>query len=249
VIDRGRPQDVEGPLPGWLSARLSRRRVLTWAGGVALAALLPACARDDEAGGTTEAAPSPTTTGAGASPDCVLTPELTEGPYYLDLDRVRRDITEGTSGLPFDLRVVVVDAGACEPIKDAAVDIWHCDAGGAYSGVEGNSGTFLRGVQITDAEGAAQFRTIFPGWYQGRAVHIHVKVHVGGNETFTGQLFFDGETLDAVYAREPYSARGDADTSNETDGIFTEGGASTIVDVTVGDDFCSGSVTLGVQRV
>jgi protocatechuate 3,4-dioxygenase beta subunit len=229
---------------------LTRRRLLEL--GLALpaaAALLPACSGDDEAGGTTAAAPAATTTAGGSSPDCVLTPELTEGPYYLDLDRVRRDIRDGRDGLPFDLRVLVVDANTCEPIRNAAVDIWHCDAGGEYSGVEGNSGTFLRGIQITDAEGTTQFRTIFPGWYQGRAVHIHVKVDVGGNETFTGQLFFAGETLDAVYADEPYSARGDADTPNETDGIFAQSGGSTIVDVTVGDESCSGSVTLGVQRM
>jgi protocatechuate 3,4-dioxygenase beta subunit len=227
---------------------LTRRRLLELALTLpAAGALLPACAADDEAGGTVSA-PVATTTAPGTSPDCVLTPELTEGPYYLDLDRVRRDITEGKDGLPFDLRLLVVDADGCEPIKDGAADIWHCDAGGEYSGVEGNSGTFLRGIQMTDAEGVAQFRTIFPGWYQGRAVHIHIKVHLGGNETFTGQLFFAGETLDAVYANDPYSARGDADTSNETDGIFAESGGSTIVDVTVGDDSCSGSVTLGVRR-
>lgn len=228
---------------------LTRRRLVEL--GLALpacGALLAACAADGETGGTTAAAPEPTTTAAGASPDCVLTPELAEGPYYLDLDRVRRDITEGKSGLPFDLRVRVVDVDACEPIEDAAVDIWHCDAGGVYSGVEGNSATFLRGVQVTDAAGAAQFRTIFPGWYPGRAVHIHVKVHVGESETFTGQLFFDAETLDAVYATEPYSARGDPDTPNEGDGIFAEGGASATVGVTVGADSCRGSVTLGVQR-
>jgi protocatechuate 3,4-dioxygenase beta subunit len=179
----------------------------------------------------------------------VLTPELTEGPYYLDLDRVRRDITEGKEGLPFDLRVVVVDANSCSPIEDAAVDVWHCDALGEYSGVEGNAGTFLRGIQMTDANGAAQFRTVFPGWYRGRAVHIHLKVHLAGGEAFTGQLFFDGETLDAVYTRAPYTERGEADTANETDGIFAQSGGSTVVDVTVGDDSCSGSVTLGVQRV
>jgi protocatechuate 3,4-dioxygenase beta subunit len=249
LTEVGRPHD-ERPPSGDLAARFSRRRLLAWSGGVALAALLPACARDDEAGDTTPAArgaTDATTTGAGASPDCVLTPELTEGPYYLDLDRVRRDITEGKDGLPFDLRVLVVDADTCEPIPDAAVDVWHCDADGEYSGVEGNAGTSLRGIQIADAEGAARFRTIFPGWYPGRAVHIHVKVHVGRNETFTGQLFFGDETLDAVYANEPYRARGDADTSNETDGIFAESSGSTVVDVTVDDDSCSGSVTLGVQ--
>jgi protocatechuate 3,4-dioxygenase beta subunit len=221
--------------------------VLAWAGGVGLAALLPGCAADDEAAGTTVS--SATTTAASSSPDCVLTPELTEGPYYLDLDRVRSDIAEGKDGLPFDLRVLVVDAEACEPIKDAAVDIWHCDAGGAYSGVEGDSGTFLRGIQMTDADGAAQFRTIFPGWYQGRAVHIHLKVHLGGVDTFTGQLFFDDATLDAVYAREPYVARGDADTSNDVDGIFAQSEGATIVAVDVAEDSCSGSVTLGVRRV
>jgi protocatechuate 3,4-dioxygenase beta subunit len=247
-LTHGSPKDADGP-PGGPSTRFSRRRLLGWCGGIALAALLPACARDDEAGGTTAAAPETTTGGGATSPDCVLTPELTEGPFYVDLDRVRRDITEGKDGLPFDLRVVVVDAEACEPIKDAAVDIWHCDADGEYSGVEGNQGTFLRGVQIADAEGAAEFRTIFPGWYQGRAVHIHVKVHLGGTETFTGQLFFRDKTLDAVYANEPYSARGDADTPNETDGIFAQSGSATIVDVTVNSDSCSGSVTLGVPRI
>ena len=245
-MDGGKPQSTEGPHPGGPSTRLDRRRVLAWAGGVGLAALLPGCAGDDGASGTTAAVAS--TAATPSSPDCVLTPELTEGPYYLDLDRVRSDITEGKDGLPFDLRVLVVDADACEPIKDAAVDIWHCDAGGAYSGVEGDSGTFLRGIQMTDADGVAQFRTIFPGWYQGRAVHIHVKVHLGGAETLTGQLFFDDATLDAVYSGDAYSGRGDADTSNESDGIFAQSEGATIVAVDVGEDSCSGAVTLGVQR-
>jgi protocatechuate 3,4-dioxygenase beta subunit len=237
------------------ASRLTRRRALEWAGAVGLAAFLPGCAGDDdEAAGTAADGPTATETQAAtgttttATPDCVLTPELTEGPFYLELDLVRADITDGKDGLPFDLRVLVVDADACEPIRDAAVDVWHCDAGGVYSGVQGDSGTFLRGIQMTDAEGAAQFRTIFPGWYQGRAVHIHLKVHVGGSESFTGQLFFDDATLDAVYAKAPYSARGAADTPNEADGIFGQGGDSAIVAVTVGDDSCSGSVTLGVQR-
>ena len=124
----------------------------------------------------------------------MLTPELTEGPYSLDLDLVREDITEGRPGLLFDLRVLVADADSCEPTRDAAVDLRHCDAGGQYSGVEGDTGTFLRGIQMTAADGAASFRTVFPGWYSGRAVHIHVKVNLSGAESFTGQLFFDGST-------------------------------------------------------
>jgi protocatechuate 3,4-dioxygenase beta subunit len=239
------PQDPENP-------SLTRRRILAWAGGLGIAAFIPGCAGDDDgrSGNASPTTPATTTGTAqtGTVVDCVLMPEVTEGPFYLDLDRVRSDITEGKDGMPFDLQVLVVDADGCEPIRDAAVDIWHCDAGGAYSGVQGDSGTFLRGIQMTDSGGTARFRTIFPGWYQGRAVHIHIKVHVGASATFTGQLFFADDVLDAVYATDSYSARGDADTSNSADSIFAETEGSTVVDVTVGDESCSGSVTLGVQR-
>jgi protocatechuate 3,4-dioxygenase beta subunit len=176
-------------------------------------------------------------------------PELTEGPYYLDVDLVRRDITEGRPGMPLDLRVNVVDAEACEPIEGAAVELWHCDAGGAYSGVEGTEGeTFCRGVQTTDAGGAAEFRTVFPGWYTGRAVHIHVKVAADGDQTHTGQLFFDPAVTSAVYATEPYAERGEQDVPNSSDSIHSESGGVTVVAVTVDGESSSGSATLGVQR-
>jgi protocatechuate 3,4-dioxygenase beta subunit len=162
---------------------------------------------------------------------------------------VRRDIREGRPGTPFDLRVTVVDADGCTTIEDAAVDVWHCDAGGAYSGVSGDDGTFLRGVQLTDADGLAEFRTIYPGWYTGRAVHLHVKVNLGGSETFTGQLFFDDATTAGVYEAEPYADRGEPDTSNAADSIFGQSGGSTVVAVTRGGAGYSGAVTLGVQRV
>jgi protocatechuate 3,4-dioxygenase beta subunit len=228
--------------------RLTRARALQFLGGLGLAVLIPGCADDDDSAappaGTTT---TTTTTAATTSPDCVLTPELTEGPYYLDLDLMRRDITEGRPGLPYDLAVNVVDADSCEPIEGAAVDVWHCDAEGVYSGVEGDDGTFMRGVQVCDAAGTASFETIFPGWYTGRAVHIHLKVIQGG-QTWTGQLFFDDATLDRVYAMEPYSSRGPADTSNSADGIFAEGGDSTVVATDVAADRASGRVTVGVQR-
>ena len=222
---------------------LSRRRALAWLGGLGLAALVPGCADDDAAAPTTTTGAA--TTGTGA--DCVLMPELTEGPYYLDLDLVRRDITEGRAGLPFDLNVTVVDAESCEPIEGAAVDVWHCDAEGVYSGVEGDSGTFLRGVQMTGADGVASFRTIFPGWYTGRAVHVHLKVALGTDDVHTGQLFFDEATLTTAYESDPYAARGAPDTSNEADGIYGESGGTTVVAVTPGE-IHRGSVTLGVQR-
>jgi Dioxygenase len=146
---------------------------------------------------------------ASGAVKCVLTPELTEGPYYIAGEKVRRDITEGKSGVPLFLKTTVVSASNCKPIKGAAVDVWHCDAGGVYSGFgsasSGQGGgpgfggggggggqqtptdklTFLRGIQYTDKNGLAVFKTIYPGWYQGRAVHIHVKVHVGGSVVHT----------------------------------------------------------------
>src|SRR4051795_9189750 len=123
---------------------------------------------------------------------CVLTPELTEGPYYVSGEKLRRDITEGKAGTPLLLNLNVINASTCKVVKNATVEIWHCDAGGVYSGeVAGNAGTnFLRGGQKTNANGVAQLKTIYPGFYDGRAVHIHVKVHVRGSVVHTGQLFF-----------------------------------------------------------
>ena len=233
--------------------QLSRRSVLGWLGGLGLLALLPGCADDNPSSSP------PTTTAAGAAgsesgASCVLSPELTEGPYYLDLDLVRRDITEGKSGLPLDLRVNIVDVDACRSVEDAAVDVWHCDAEGAYSGVSGPGqdstagSTFLRGIQVTDSAGVAEFQTVYPGWYTGRAVHIHVKVHLGGSETYTGQLFFDEEVTAAVYEAEPYATRPTPDTTNSADGIFGQSGGATIVTLTRDAESASGAVTLGVQR-
>ena len=115
----------------------------------------------------------------------MLSPEQTEGPYYIDGEKLRRDITEGRPGVPLLLRLRVVDASTCKPIKGAAVDIWHCDALGVYSGFGSGSGnrTFMRGIQKTDATGLARFRSVWPGWYQGRTVHIHVKVHVAATSS------------------------------------------------------------------
>jgi protocatechuate 3,4-dioxygenase beta subunit len=226
--------------------RISRRGVLAWLGGLGVVALIPGCGGNGKSGaatgGTTTAAAS------GPAPSCVLMAELTKGPYYLDLDLVRSDITEDRTGAPLDLRVTVVDATSCEPLKDAAVDVWHCDAEGAYSGVEGGEGTFLRGIQMTDASGLAEFATIYPGWYTGRAVHVHVKVHVGTSEVHTGQLFFADEVTASVYAQAPYSARSGPDRLNADDDIFAQSGGTTIVAVTSEGDGYAGAVTLGVQR-
>src|SRR5438093_11344490 len=141
-----------------------------------------------------------------ASVSCILTPELTEGPYYIAGEKLRRNITDGRPGAAMLLRTFVVDATTCRPVKNAAVDIWHADAGGVYSGfgAGASSRTFMRGIQRTNAHGLAQFRTVYPGGYQGRTVHIHVKVHVRGNVVHTGQPVFS-DALPAALSRRTRS--------------------------------------------
>jgi protocatechuate 3,4-dioxygenase beta subunit len=220
---------------------LSRRETLLAAGGLIAAALIPEAA---SAAGT-----GPAAVASGAI-SCVLTPELTEGPYYLPAEKVRRNITEGRPGAPLDLRLTVVDASTCKAIKSAVVDIWHADAGGVYSGaVAGNSGTnFMRGIQKTDSSGLARFISVYPGWYQGRAVHIHVKVHLGGTVVHTGQFFFNDALTDAVYKRSPYAARGSRDTRNAADSIYRNGGSRSMLKVTRLGTGYRGAITMGVHR-
>jgi len=181
---------------------------------------------------------------------CVLTPELTEGPYYVAGERLRRNIRVGKPGTPLELRLRVVNASTCKPLRAAAVDVWHCDASGVYSGaVANNPGTnFLRGIQPTNAQGIATFETIYPGWYQGRAVHVHVKVHVGGDVVHTGQLFFPAAVTDAVYRKAPYESHGTTpDTPNSADAIFRNGGAKGVLALTRRGAGYVGSIAMGVH--
>jgi protocatechuate 3,4-dioxygenase beta subunit len=181
---------------------------------------------------------------------CVLTPELTEGPYYVAGEKIRRDITEGEPGVALLLNLTVVNASTCALVKNAAVEIWHCDALGVYSGaVANNPGTnFLRGMQRTNAKGVATFKTVYPGFYQGRAVHIHVKVHVGGNVVHTGQLFFPAAVTNAVYARSPYKTHGThPDTTNAQDSIFRNGGDKGMLSLKRNGAGYIGAVSMGVH--
>lgn len=208
----------------------NRRTVLT-AIGVGLVA---GCSAAD----TSARRPEPPTVEAsgratGSAPSCVLTPEGSEGPFYVDTDLVRRDIREGRPGVQVELRITVVDATSCRPLQDAAVDIWHADALGVYSGVQGDDGSrFLRGIQRTDPSGVAAFTTIFPGWYDNRSVHIHVKVHIGGAEIHTGQLYLADEVTAAVAAVTPYAERTVPRTHNDDDFLFRRGGSQSLLAVT-----------------
>jgi protocatechuate 3,4-dioxygenase beta subunit len=194
---------------------------------------------------------------AGAGPaavtsglvSCVLLPESTEGPFYLDEQRIRRNITEGKRGVPLTLRLTVVDVSTCRTIRGAAVDVWHCDAAGAYSGASRSVGkTFLRGIQRTDAKGVARFRTIYPGWYPGRTPHVHVKVALGGNVVHTGQLYFPDAVTDAVYRRAPYSRRPNRSPRNAGDSIYRNGGKRSTLKLTRGRTGYVGAIAMGVQR-
>jgi protocatechuate 3,4-dioxygenase beta subunit len=187
---------------------------------------------------------------AGESVSCVLTPEQTEGPYYIAKEKLRRNITDGRPGTPLTLRLAVVDSKTCRPIKGATVDIWHCDASGVYSGFGAgrSSRTFMRGVQRTNANGVATFRTVYPGWYQGRTVHIHVKVHVRGNVVHTGQLYFPDRVTDAAYRKAPYTNRPNRDVRNVDDMVFRNGGKRSLLTLRRNAAGYVGSIRMGVRR-
>ena len=128
---------------------------------------------------------------------CTLLPQAVEGPYYFDPRLVRADITEGRPGLAMQLKLQVIENGPCKPIANARIDVWHADAGGIYSGYAGQGDNrdtstegqaYLRGTQLTDADGNVTFKTVFPGWYPGRTPHIHVKVFLDEKTLLTGQF-------------------------------------------------------------
>jgi protocatechuate 3,4-dioxygenase beta subunit len=207
---------------------MTRREALALVGGLGAAALLGNCGPADSS-----ASESNTISGldaqsgsAALGSTCTVYPQQTEGPYYLDLDLLRRDIAEGRPGTPLTVAIQVLGAVGCAPLKGVAVDIWHCDAGGVYSGYPGQLGglntagqRFLRGTQVTDEEGRVRFETLYPGWYPGRTTHIHFKVHLSSTSEATSQFYFPEELTAAVYRGSPYSAHGQKDTSNTGDGV------------------------------
>jgi protocatechuate 3,4-dioxygenase beta subunit len=241
-------------------APMRRREMLVLSAGTLTSVALYGCSTDED-----EATRS-VAQGAGTQPDCVLTPEQEEGPFYVDLARVRQDIAEDRPGVPLALALTVVDSNTCEPIRDAAVDIWHCDALGVYSGEpsEGTAGkTYLRGIQLTDRNGLAEFATVYPGQYPGRTTHIHLKVHLGGRRSggaysgghvsHTGQLFTSDRRDAEIFALAPYDRNPAEITARDTDFIFRDqGGSSSALALapagnSLARDGLTGRVTLGVD--
>jgi protocatechuate 3,4-dioxygenase beta subunit len=217
--------------------RLTRRRSLVRLGGFLATAIGAAGLKVETSEG---AGPAAVASGAVS---CVLTPEQTEGPYYIANEALRRNITEGRPGIPLLLRAFVVNASTCRPIKSAAVDVYSGFGSGAASH------TFMRGIQRTNAKGLALFRTVYPGWYQGRTVHIHVKVHLGGNVVHTGQLYFPDAVTDAVYRNKPYSSRPNRDVRNPSDSIFRNGGSKSLMSVKKNNSgMYVATIMMGVHR-
>jgi protocatechuate 3,4-dioxygenase beta subunit len=182
-----------------------------------------------------------TTGGAVATPSCIVRPALTEGPYFVDEKLNRADVRSDPSNgavkpglaLALTFNVSRVSSAGCAALQNAQVDIWHCDALGVYSDASDPSFNtkgqkFLRGYQVTDGAGKAAFTTIYPGWYQGRAVHIHFKIRTtaagGAVSDFTSQLFFDDALNMQVFTQSPYSQKGTGWMKNAQDGIYTGGG-------------------------
>ena len=244
---------------------LTRREVLALLGSSAvLAACAPAAVSSPSttAPATTAAATSAAVTASGAVavlPSCVVRPALTEGPYFVDEKLNRSDIRSDPStnavkpgsALALTFLVSKVSGTSCAALANATVDVWHCDALGVYSDATdptfgSTKGTkFLRGYQTTDSSGTAKFTTIWPGWYQGRAVHIHFKIRTtaasGQGSDFTSQLFFSEAMNDQIFAQSPYSQKGGAGRlRNDGDGIFQgSGGKLTLAPAKTADGYAA----------
>ncbi len=211
------------------------------------------------AGGSIFAAARPGSAQASAAtPGCVVRPEMTEGPYFLDKQLNRSDIREERPGQLLTLAVTVVDAGSqCRPLSGAMVDVWQCDAKGVYSGFQdGRQGfdtvgaKFLRGHQTTDASGVARFTTIYPGWYPGRTVHIHFKVRTpapSGAYEFTSQWYFDEALNQKILAGAEYARSGRRDTLNSNDSIYRNGGDQLLLVPTSSSNGLAASYVLGLD--
>jgi protocatechuate 3,4-dioxygenase beta subunit len=221
--------------------RLSRREAVRLL-GAAGAALTTAACNGTPTSPTALAETTPaTTTGttptpAGSATSCAVTPSETIGPYPSLQDFFRSDIRENRTGLPVTLNITVVNvSNACAPVANAALDIWQCDEDGTYSQYGGaRTETFLRGIQTTDASGRVSLTTIYPGWYQGRATHIHVEVTVGGRSVKVTQIAFPEDVTAAVYRSGVYAAKGQNPTTNTRDNVFSDGVSEELVAL-VGD--------------
>jgi protocatechuate 3,4-dioxygenase beta subunit len=216
-------------------ARFTRRKALEVLGSAGFAAVAAACGGGSPTAPSTSSSTNTGGTGTTNSSACVVSPEETIGPYP-DITGMlnnpafnRRDVTEGRAGTPLTLNLKVVNVKAgCAAVANAAIEIWQCDAAGNYSeysqpGFNGVGQTFLRGVQTTDSAGAVSFSTIYPGWYNGRATHIHVDVYINAQRVKVTQIAFPENISAQVYAQGVYASKGQNTTTNTRDNVFSDG--------------------------
>jgi len=201
--------------------RVSRREAILTSGGAG-AALGFGCGGSSPT--SPEATPTTTTTPTTGSSACAVTPSETAGPFPSLTDLIRSDIREGKSGATLTLTITVVNSSNnCSPVPNANVEIWQCDAAGNYSQYGSQTAqTYLRGIQTTNGDGQVTFTTVYPGWYQGRATHIHVEVVRNGVSSKVTQIAFPESVNAAVYATGVYASRGSNPTANARDGIFAD---------------------------
>jgi protocatechuate 3,4-dioxygenase beta subunit len=246
----------------------TRREFLSWSLGFLAGGLLVACGVQGRNGTTGSPISLPTQTlqeqPLQPTPACVVRPEQTEGPYFVDemLNRsdIRSDPSDGLVKEGVLLRLLFnvsqIDGSSCIPLAGASVDVWQCDALGVYSdvqdpGFDTTGKKFLRGYQVTDINGTAEFVTIYPGWYQGRTVHIHFKVRTDpasqqGYE-FTSQLYFNDSITDQVHAQEPYAAKGQRTLKNDGDGIFQDAGSQLMLQLAEDGEGYVATFNIGLQ--
>jgi protocatechuate 3,4-dioxygenase beta subunit len=242
-----------------INRKLSRRDVLE-ALSLAGAAFVAGCSSSPTSASSTSTTSTTTTGGASGTASCAVTVEETAGPYpdrtgmISNSSFFRQDITEGRSGLPLTLALTIVNVRQnCAAVTNANVEIWQCDAAGNYSEYaqpvyDGTGQTFLRGVQAADSSGRVTFRTIYPGWYMGRATHIHVQVFINGAGVKTTQIAFPESVSSSVYRTGVYAAKGQNSTSNAGDNVFSDGTQSELA--TLSGDTTSGytaTLTIGIS--
>ena len=217
------------------SRKLDRRNMIRIIGAAGAAAVAAACGSETATSPSAVGSTATTGTAGGGTSStneaCAVAPNETAGPYPSKSDIFRSDIRENRSGVPLALTIRVINvSNACAPLANANVEIWQCDASGNYSeyGTQ-TTQTYLRGIQTTDANGQVSFMTIYPGWYQGRATHIHIEVTVNGRSVKVTQIAFPETINAAVYATGVYASRGSNPTANLQDGIFADSLSSELV--------------------
>jgi len=235
----------QAPGTNWLT----RRRALGAIGAAAGAVTAAACGDTATSPTSTATTSSTTTTTTSTNAVCAVTPSETAGPYPSRADFIRSDIREDRPGTVLTLTITVVNANSsCAAVANADVEIWHCDVVGDYSQYGSQTArTFLRGIQTTNAAGQVTFTTIYPGWYQGRATHIHVDVYRNGSLVKTTQIAFPESVSSAVYATGVYASKGQNTTTNSRDNVFadgTEGEMATVTGTVTGG--YTGTLQIGI---